>query len=102
MQVLPIPPHVMTPMGPPSPTQLRVVEPFPVTIHQMQLPTNVKKSYELIATKPTLAKVAPLHHQLDSLRVEVCLEGLNGVSMCPVVWEWCMNACEKSVRGLWG
>ncbi len=71
MQVLPIPPHVMsaTPMGHPSPTQLRMVEPFPVTIHQMQLPTNVKKSYGLIATKPALAKVAPLHHQLDSLRV---------------------------------
>ncbi len=71
MQVLPIPPHVMsaTPMWQPSPTQLRVVEPFPVTIHQMQLPASVKKSYGLIATKPALAKVAPLHHQLDSLRV---------------------------------
>ena len=39
---------------------------------------------------------------LEQSLVEVCLEGLNGVSMCPVVWEWCMNACEKSVRGLWG
>ena len=71
MHVLPIPPHVMcaTSMGQPSPTQLRVIEPFPITIHQMQLPDNVKKSYGLIATKPALAKVAPLHHQLDSLRV---------------------------------
>ena len=39
---------------------------------------------------------------LEQSLVEVCLKGLNGVSMCPVVWEWCMNACEKSVRGLWG
>ena len=39
---------------------------------------------------------------LEQSLVEVCLEGLSGVSMCPVVWEWCMNACEKSVRGLWG
>ena len=35
---------------------------------------------------------------LEQSLVEVCLKGLNGVSMCPVVWEWCMNACEKSVR----
>ena len=34
---------------------------------------------------------------LEQSLVEVCLEGLNGVSMCPVVWEWCMDACEKSV-----
>lgn len=71
MQVLPIPPHVMsaTPMGQPSPTQLRVMEPFPVTVPQMQLPDKVKKSYGLIATKPALAKAAPLKHQLDSLRL---------------------------------
>jgi len=39
---------------------------------------------------------------LEQSLVEVCLKGLNGVSMCPVVWEWCMNACEKSVRGAVG
>ena len=35
---------------------------------------------------------------LEQSLVEVCLKGLNGVSMCAVVWEWCMNVCEKSVR----
>ena len=35
---------------------------------------------------------------LEQSLVEVCLKGLNGVSMCPLLWEWCMNACEKSVR----
>ena len=35
---------------------------------------------------------------LEQSIVEVCLKGLNGVSMCPVVWKWCINACEKSLR----
>ena len=52
--------------------------------------------------KPHGATVVGICMVLEQSLVEVCLEGLNGVSMCPVVWEWCMNACEKSVRGLWG
>ncbi|DBA82162.1 TPA: hypothetical protein ACH3X1_007149 [Trebouxia sp. C0004] len=48
--------------------------------------------------KPFFRGVVGICMVLEQSLVEVCLKGLNGVSMCPVVWEWCMNACEKSVR----
>ena len=71
MACLPIPPHVMTPTPealPPPPSQLKVVGPLPKTLPPYQLPSNVRKAYGLMATKPSMAQTHPLHHQLSQLK----------------------------------
>ncbi len=61
---------------------------------------SFKQRWEFAVDQATAEKLAVVGicMVLEQSLVEVCLKGLNGVSMCPVVWEWCMNACEKSVR----
>ena len=73
MQLLPIPPHLMTagPLGLPSPPAVvRMVEPFPLTLTSgYQLPANHAINNGLFSSKPQQAKMAPLNHQRSEFKV---------------------------------
>ena len=70
MQCLPIPTHVISPSMAlvPSPPVFKVVGPLPKALPPFQMPSNVKRSYGLMATRPDLASRQPLHLQLQQLR----------------------------------
>ena len=65
MECLPIPSHVtsQTPLGIQASPQLQVVGSFPTTLPPYQLPTDLKKSYGLRATKPAHYLALPLQLQ---------------------------------------